>query len=452
MIATDGGIYYSGNIHQRDATTSENSEEVKFQDVNNGLSTLQYYTTALTPVTNSREVLAGAQDNHTFTTTSGKVDNNGTIGLGDGAFCFFDSNNLNLRLTSSQVNNYYIFIDDQVFFPPFMSGGSFINPGEYDDRLNLLYTNQATDGGFHQLVTILQGRLLDTLLILNVNKYLGSDDLGLDTITYLNAGTNSQAAFSAFKLSPHTVDSTTLVVGNQLGDIYKITGLPWQPVARKIDGGQLPVGYISSIDIGTTEDHILATISNYDVASVWFTRDGGEEWINLERDLPNFPVRYGLFNPNDNNQIVIATEKGIWGLENIRDDQEGWTSYNENFPNIRVDMIKARKSDSTIVAATHGRGLFLGKLSQGEIVLSSPHQVTGKTAVTIYPNPSSGILNISSDQGKVLRLFQLNGGLAGNFEVTNHVADISTLRKGFYITHVLDEDGQILNIRKILKE
>lgn len=451
LMATDGGIYYSSNISARNPDSEVNTP-LAFTNLNNGLNTMQFYTVALNPQTGNDEVLAGAQDNHTVTTEAGFISIEGGIGYGDGAYCFFDKDDPGLRITSAQANFYNVFLDQQIYFTPLPRGGTFINPATYDDRCNLLYTNIATDGGVQQLYEVLKGRYLDTLIVLNVNKYLRKPDLGRDTVSVIALGTGSQAAFSALKISPwEPSENATMVLGNQLGDIYRVTGLPDLPQAEKIDDNQLPVGYVSSVDIGATSDHILVTLSNYGVESVWFTGDGGEHWTNLERNLPDIPVRYGLFNPHDHNKIVIATERGVWGLENRRDPDAEWVSYNEAFPNVRVDMIKVRQADSVIVAATHGRGLFLGKLDQGDVVLSnsSPETVDN---IQIFPNPFNQHIDISSGKNVAkLRVLDFQGRTIDVLEVENNRIDLTGYAPGMYVGQFLDHKDRLVVTKKLVK-
>ena len=270
-----------------------------------------------------------------------------------------------------------------------VGGGTFINPADYDERSNLLYSNLAVDGGFEALYESLRGRYLDSIAILNVNKFLGDDQTGLDTLSYIRLGTNSTTSFSALKVSPHGNEfNVTLFVGNQLGDVYRIDGMPFRPNATKIDRDALPVGYISSIDIGDSNNDLLVTFSNYGVESVWYSGDGGNSWESLERNLPDIPVRDGRFNPLDDQKIILATEAGIWGIENIMDEAAEWVSYNEGIPNVRVDMIDLRGSDSVIVAATHGRGLFLGKFQQGELIDDPLSTGSTLSEITVSPQPN----------------------------------------------------------------
>jgi hypothetical protein len=443
LFANDGGVHYTSDFSKSfGVKNGERLEEyASFRHINNSFSTTQYYTVTLHPEAGNMEVMAGSQDNSTHTNEDGKITYEHMIGGGDGAYAFFDSDDLNLRITSSQINNYNMWIDGVGKFYGF-SSGTFINPAEYDDRSNLLYANVAVDGGFEMLITSLQGQFLDNVAILNVNRFLGKNNLGLDTLTYIELGTNTTTAFSCLKLSPHDPElDATMIVGNQLGDVYLVTGLPFNSRARKIDNEQLPVGYISSIDIGDTNNDILVTFSNYGVESVWYTSNGGGLWENLERNLPDIPVRHGIFNPLDDQKVMLATEAGIWGLENIQDQSSEWKSYNQGFPNVRVDMIKARGADSVIVAATHGRGLFLGKFNQGDLieeVLSTENDLFSFTA---YPNPTTDWINFNF-KAQNISVYSLDGKFIRSPEAIENRIDLSFLSAGTYLVKVQDEFAQ----------
>ncbi|WP_420317246.1 T9SS type A sorting domain-containing protein [Ekhidna sp.] len=451
LSATDGGVYYSSDFSKAFDPLNEErlTEYPLLGHINNSLATTQYYTIALHPDKGNNEILVGSQDNSTHTSETGEITYGSMIGGGDGAYCFFDRDDPSLRITSSQVNNYNFFIDGiGSFFGT--NTGSFINPAEYDDRSNLLYTNMAVDGGFEVLIPSLAGRFLDTLAIINVNAYLNKDLLGLPEYSEIRLGTNSTAAFSALKVSPHddALDAS-MVLGNQLGDVYFVTGLPFSPQATKIDNDDLPVGYISSVDIGDTNNDILVTLSNYGVESVWYTPNRGGEWINLERNLPDIPVRYGVFNPLDDLKILLATEMGVWGLENILDETEQWKSYNSGFPNVRVDMLKARASDSVVAVATHGRGAFLGKFNQGELI-DDPLSINANDAISVYPNPTTDRLFFSQPVSKV-DIYSLGGKLLFSPQVENQSISLSHLNRGIYVVKSERSTGKSKTF-KIIKQ
>lgn len=443
IASTDGGVQYTNDLTKGFATLegARLDDYPTFGHINNSLATTQYYTVALRPNAGNNEVLAGSQDNSTHTSETGSITYASMIGGGDGAYCFFDSDDPNLRITSSQVGNYNFFVGDEGHFYG-VGGGTFINPADYDDRSNLIYSNLAVDGGFEALSTSLIGRFLDSLAILNANPFLEKDDLGLDTLTYVNLGTNSTTSFSSIKVSPHSDElDATVILGNQLGDVFKITGLPYSPVSTKIDNNQLPVGYISSIDIGDTEGDILVTFSNYGVESVWYTRNGGGDWQNIERNLPDIPVRHGMFNPLDDQKVLLATELGIWGLESILDESAEWQPYNDGLPNVRVDMIDARGSDSVIVAATHGRGLFLGKFNQGELIEEPLASEAVSEIKLVYPNPTYDIVSFNYNVKEVY-VYSLGGAQLIREEVVNDRLDLSSLQKGIYFLRTVSNSGE----------
>lgn len=444
IASTDGGVQFTSDLTKGFATLEGERLDSypTFGHINNSLSTTQYYTVALRPNVGNNEVLAGSQDNSTHTSETGSINYESMIGGGDGAYCFFDSDDTNLRITSSQVGNYNIFIGDVGYFYG-VGGGTFINPADYDDRSNLIYSNLAVDGGFEALSTGIAGRYLDSLAILNINPFLEKDDLDLDTLSYIKLGTNTTTSFSSIKVSPHSDElDASVFLGNQLGDVFKITGLPYDPVSAKIDKDQLPVGYISSIDIGDSEDEVLVTFSNYGVESVWYSSNGGEDWQNIERNLPDIPVRHGMFNPLDDQKVLLATELGIWGLEDISDENAEWKAYNEGFPNVRVDMIDVRGADSIIVAATHGRGLFLGKFNQGEVVeppLASSENEGDNNL--LYPNPTYDVIAFNFHV-KQANVYSIGGVLLIEEKSPRNKLDLSTLPNGIYFVRTVSESGE----------
>ena len=102
------------------------------------------------------------------------------------------------------------------------------------------------------------------------------------------------------------------------------------------------------------------TFSNYGVSSIWITSNGGENWIEKEGNLPDMPIRWGIFHPENINYAMIATEIGIWETSNLLEENAIWSPSVSGLANVRVDMLSIRESDNMVVAASHGRGLFYG--------------------------------------------------------------------------------------------
>jgi hypothetical protein len=163
------------------------------------------------------------------------------------------------------------------------------------------------------------------------------------------------------------------------------------PVVTEIGNMAFPTASISSIAIGKSEDTLMVTFSNYGVVSVWQTYNGGLYWQNIEGNLPDMPVRWALFHPQNNRQALIATETGVWECVSLTQSPVVWRPVNTGMANVRVDMLQLRKSDNLVVAATHGRGLFTMTWD----ISTGLAEKQGETS-SVYPNPSTGVIHISA--------------------------------------------------------
>ena len=338
-VTSDGGIFYSNNSHL-------SGYDPSFTERNQGYNTLQFYTCDISSNNNELEIVGGLQDNGTLYSKSDNnilenLDINDMITGGDGAFCFFDDDDP-ILLTSTYYNAWYI-INTETNEYNYASGNSgvFINPADYDSENNILYANKVKFNGSQ------------------TNRIIEIDEDG--DISTINLNTNSNVYFSAVKLSPYfDSNERNLFLGTQSGKLYKIINIGNSNTVQNIGSDLFPTGNISSIDIGYNEDHILVTFSNYGISSVWYTYNGGENWQEKEGNLPDMPIRWGIFNPNDNNFVLLATEIGVWETSNLLSDNTNWLPSINGLGNVRVDMLSLRSSDNMVLAATHGRGLFYG--------------------------------------------------------------------------------------------
>lgn len=329
IFGTDGGVFWTNNI--TDAATSN-----VMAARNTNYNVTQFYTAAIHPFKGKDYFLAGAQDNGTQKFSTAGINATEDVKGGDGAYCFIDQTDGSNQI-ASYVYNDYSFSDSEWTtvsdnFSSDDATGHFINPADYDDEQNILYSAATetaiarfykTDGGF--------------------------------TRSDLQIGLGTKA--SNIKVSPHTRTSSTLFIGTAAGKLFKVTNADTdQPQVSEITAA-FPAGWISSIEVGQTENHLLVTFSNYGVASVWYTTNGST-WTSKEGNLPDMPVRWALFNPTNYDEVILATEMGIWGTKSISATSPVWAQFNNGLANVRVDMLQIRASDYEVIAATHGRGLF----------------------------------------------------------------------------------------------
>lgn len=329
VFGNDGGVFFSNSI-----SSAVNSDVIESRV--NDYNVTQYYACAIGPDASSNYFLAGAQDNGTQRYTSTGMNSTLRVYGGDGGYCFIDQNNSGVAICSYVYNNFYKSTNSGLTFNSSLieddNTGKFINPADYHNDDNVLYSGKGTG------------------TIWRIRNVTGSP-ASPETINV--TGMSDDA--SHISCSPY---SSTIFVGSDVGEIYKITNANASSSVSDITGASMPVGTVSCIEIGANDDELLVTFFNYGIVSVWYTSDGGNTWTSEEGDLPNIPVRWALFNPNDRNEVIIATDLGIWTCSDISAGSPSWSSSSAGLANTRVDMLQIRPSDMMVIAATHGRGLY----------------------------------------------------------------------------------------------
>jgi hypothetical protein len=349
VFGSDGGLDYSPNAGN--ASTATPTMESRITDYN----VTQFYAGDIAATAGSDLIIGGAQDNGTLLTNGTGIKAATSPSGGDGAFCFISKKNSNIRISSYTNCNYYrtntgqdAGFEEITSSSPLKGNGSFINPAEYDSENDILYANLR--GGGNNTTTE----------IFRISK-LGTDapDIGALAITGATPGEN---AVTHLKMSPYTNHAMFLGLAN--GNLLKVTNLNGTPVGTSITGPM--VGSVSCIDVGANENQLLVTYTNYGLTSqVWETSDGGATWTNKKGTgvgaLPDMPVRWALYNPENRNQVMLATEIGCWSSDNFGAGTTGvpvWGSSNQSLANTRCDMMKYRASDKMVLIATHGRGMY----------------------------------------------------------------------------------------------
>ena len=112
---------------------------------------------------------------------------------------------------------------------------------------------------------------------------------------------------TAFVASPYT--NNRVLVGTALGKIIRLNNANATPTWTDIS---MPgaIGAVSDIRYGASENDIMVTFHNYGVNSVWYTADGGSNWVSKEGDLPDMPVKCILQNPLSPDEVIVGTELG----------------------------------------------------------------------------------------------------------------------------------------------
>jgi len=432
VIGNDGGVFYASSLTNASSVTTSISARNKDYNV------MQFYNGAIGQDANSDQLLAGAQDNGTQFIDGASPGINSSVQAfgGDGAYSFIDKDGVyaissyvyNVKgISTLPFDGTYSYIDND------QSSGSFINPQELDDNLDILYANSYNNSGSTRFARYTS---LTAVNPVRTNFTIGS----------------SNSHCTALKISPFTTGSSTLFLGTATGKLYKISNADTNPSSTDISSFSF-VGSISSIEFGANENEILVTFHNYGVTSIWFTEDGGTTWMNKEGNFPDIPVKAILMNPLNNDQVIIGTQLGVWYTYNFKDANPNWQQAYNGMSNVKVTSFELRTSDNTILATTYGRGMFTGKFTAATAATTT---IDFHSSFDVYPTISDGHFTVSTnlDLGKTnLTIFDIQGKQVFTQKVDfNHQKkqEISvTLTSGVYIVHLIDEQQQ-KSTRKII--
>lgn len=352
-IGCDGGIFYSSN-----GGTS-------WVDKNRNLGLKQFYAGAIHPGFGSPYLLAGAQDNGCHSLKNPGLSYSTEVTGGDGCYVHINQQDPSIQFGSYVYNQYRRSTNGGASWTSVninAATGMFVNPYDYDDLNNTMYASWGTD----------------------VIMRWPNANVSTTTNTLTLAGLGNP---SAFKVSPNTAKRVFIASSN--GRVYRLDNADVATVAslpvdlKVITGASFPAGFINCINVGSTDNYLVAVFTNYGVSNVWYSSNGGTSWTAIDGNLPDMPVRWAIFHPQHNDQLVLATEAGVYQTDLVNGAGTVWTP-NVSFPTVSTDMLKIRLSDYTVVAATHGRGLFTGVLpGTPEVRFLSPGRVVKEaTAAT----------------------------------------------------------------------
>jgi len=431
LIGNDGGIYSSTNI---------NGANPSYTQKNNGFNATQFYGCDFHP-TDPNYFLAGAQDNNTQKFTTSGINATTAVVGGDGGIPHIRQTDGQLQIASSTGNNYYRSLNGGATVPfSFLSTvsnsrGQFINPTDLDDAQNILYAGD--DIGQYYCITALDATPVGTIKTVSqmVDRAVTAVKIepGSSNTIWLGASTvdGSQAALAPMILKISSANTTPNVLFNTT----------------------IPAGngaYLSSIDVDESNiNHILATLSNYGIQSVWQSIDGGVTWASLDQNgvnLPDMPVFWGIYAPTGaqlsgttGGGIILGTELGVWTASTINGTATSWISNNSGLANVRTDMIKYRPANTSLVAATHGRGLFTATLTG--VVTGVPNNVITKDFIKYISADANQLLIVKGSLNTLkmqVQVYDVSGKLLYNKEhpYQNLSIPISAWSRGSYILKV----------------
>ena len=197
---------------------------------------------------------------------------------------------------------------------------------------------------------------------------------------------------TAIAESPRNADQ--LWAGTDDGNLWitRDGGVKWENLLDKLKAAGLPgPSWVASIEPSRGADGrcyvcIDAHRSDDDKPYLFVTEDYGQTWKQLAGNLPSFGstrvLREDIANPN---VLYCGTEFGIWVSVNRG---TGWARLNNNLPTVAVHEIAQPTTASEIVAATHGRSIWVLEVSSlRQMSIHKEKAENGETTVDPLSGP-----------------------------------------------------------------
>ncbi|HYO76864.1 MAG TPA: hypothetical protein VE010_10410, partial [Thermoanaerobaculia bacterium] len=361
-VVNDGGLYRtSSNIAPPPASGPRGKRRAasmgphgplaginySWENLNNGLSTLQFYRVASHP-TDPNIILGGMQDN-----SCGYW--NGSVwegwGAGDGTIAIFDPADPNIVYLGSQFS---VHRHDNGGVKNFD-----MSAGWLWDVFSSASLIAPETTAFVPVFTI--DPLQPNITYGASNRAIYRSVVRGEASKRLVPGQNTDGSPTSISVSP--VNNRIVWAGTNTGAIYRYTIKDdGTATMLRVDGTTLPNRFVSRVVAGVdSANTVYAVFNGYDAntpatpGKVFMSTDGGTTWQNVSGGLPDVPATALALHPHDVNRMWLATDTAVF---TTADRGATWTSDRRNMPVVAVQDLHYNANTGYVVAATHGRGVW----------------------------------------------------------------------------------------------
>ncbi|MFY0650506.1 MAG: cadherin domain-containing protein [Cyclobacteriaceae bacterium] len=448
---------WSGHDGGISKTTDVTADRVIWESKNNDYNVTQYYTVSIGRDKEETEVIGGTQDNGTPLLEAAEfsgvlIPSLTDLSSGDGAYCFFGSN---LSYASSQNGNVDIYAEEYFSSTKRDITHLFIHPFAVDpnDEGTLFYTSFG-----------------DGLLARNnqIDEAVAQDDPDQLESGWEDFDINNAVNMSAIKVSDQN-PSHKLYFGGLLNDTFPVL-FSWEDANTSTDvsnmagkdlSGDVAAGsWLNDIAINPEDgNEIILVYSNYNITGLFHSTDGGETLTAIEGNLsvnddqgasgftgPSMRAAEIVVDWQGNQKYYVATSIGLYYTEALDGSNTEWTLETELLNNVVIEDLDSRPSDNTIVAGTHGRGIFLGqKLNIAPVVEEQTFELDENTSndsavgTVVFVDPEGEDVTITFSDGNKNDAFSIDNTGA---IVVNNIEELDFETTPIFNLSVSIDDGE----------
>jgi hypothetical protein len=386
---------------------------VSWTDISSNLSNAQLYGLGLS-TTSATTILSGHQDNGTNLTTNGTSWSQ--VNGGDGMLCFIDRTNNNNMFSSIYNGSLYRSTNGGASFSSIYTvpGGAWVTPWLQDPvTATTLYA-----GGTNIYRSTNSGTAWSA-----ISSVTGGTGNSLTFVSIDVAKTNNQVIYASADAANTTTGA--FVVSKVFKSING--GTAW----TEIQTG-LPAGAILGVHVDVNDaNKVYVGIASYTGNAVYCSANGGTTWTNISAGLPQVPANCFVTQTNAAGVVYCGTDLGVYFSNN---SGATWQSFTSGMPGVPVKDLEIYYGNSSLVAATYGRGIWKSNLNG---VNQTPSvSITSPTTGAVFASPATVTINATATDadGTVSNVEFYNGTtLLGSDNIAPYSFTWSNVAVGSYV-------------------
>lgn len=360
-IGNDGGLQMTRDVTGRN---------MNWQSGNRGYNVTQFYHVSIPDVAGDGRVMGGTQDNGSpFLVWSETEASLGDVSGGDGSFSAFAQNYLYASSQSGYIIRFGYEEDPNLPGVPLPSGSDVALAYPPDAEDQLFINPFAIDPLDEDVIYYPAGRMLWRNTAITGPRRPDYTLAGWEQLTQLAAPVGTIISALSVTHTPAHVLYYASSGTNQFPQVHRLAQahVATSGAQTHTVTGASPGSYLHDIAINPQDgDELLVTLTNYNVRSLFHSVDGGVTWTDVEGNLadgfgqPGPSIRSATIQVDQGNKTYyLATSIGVFSTRQLQGEGTLWQPEGVDvIGNTVVSKIVSRTADATVVAASHGRGLF----------------------------------------------------------------------------------------------